>query len=204
MCVKYSNSICDLLIMYLHHSSLIIILIYRPPSPPTIEFIDIILKVKSYIMSLTSPLPNIIMLGDINLPNIDWSCPDIGCPIASPLTDIAGLLFLNQQINEPTRKHNILDIFFCPDDLINSVITTDTFLSDHRIINVSTCIPILKDIIQIKSLNSASNIFERLDLNRCDCKCKFAKSHILVSEKTAQILHVEELICESQTRKVTR
>ena len=26
---------------------------------------------------------------------------------------------------------------------------------------------------------------------------KLAKSHILVSEKTAQILHVEELICES-------
>ena len=147
--------------MNLHHPSLIIILMYRPPSCQTIEFNDIILTAKSYIMSL----PNIIMLGDINLPNMDWSCPDIGCPLASPLTDLAGLLFLNQQVNEPTRKHNILDLIFGPDELINSVTTTDTFLSDHRNINVSTCIPIPKDIIQIKSLNPASNIFERLDFN---------------------------------------
>ena len=48
--VKYLNSICDLLIINLHHPSLIIILIYRPPSFPAIEFHDIILKAKSYIL----------------------------------------------------------------------------------------------------------------------------------------------------------
>ena len=84
VCVKYLNSICDLLIINLPHSSLIIIMMYRPPSCPAIEFNDIIQKAKCYIMSWPSPLPNIIMLGDINLPNIDWSCPDISCPIASP------------------------------------------------------------------------------------------------------------------------
>ena len=89
VCVKYSNSICDLLIINIHHPSLIIIMMYRPPSCPAIEFNDIILKAKCYIMSLPSPLPNIMMLGDINLPNIDWSCPDISCPIASPLNDLA-------------------------------------------------------------------------------------------------------------------
>ena len=102
VCVKYSNSICDLLIINIHHPSLIIIMMYRPPSYPAIKFNDIIQKAKCYIMSLPSPLPNIIMLGDINLPNIDWSCPDINCPIASPLTDLASLLFLNQQVNKPT------------------------------------------------------------------------------------------------------
>ena len=148
---------------------------------------------------------------------------------------------------------------------MNLLTTTDTFLSDHRIINVRTCIPKPKDIIQIKSLNPTSNIFERLDFNRCDWpqlaeslrnldwahelykvppemllpfaagiiadKCmlfvpkehgknklitslhrkriilmrkrrKLAKSPILDSEKkTAQILHVEELICESQRQE---
>ena len=118
-------------------------------------------------MLLPSPLHNIIMLGDINFPNTIWSYPYIGCPIASPLTDLAGLLFLNQQVNEPTRKLNILDVIFWSDEL-NSVTTTDTFLSDHRIINVSTSISIPKDIIQIKSLNPASNVFERVDFNRCD------------------------------------
>ena len=119
VCVKYLNSICDLLIIILHHPSLIIIMMYRPLSCPAIEFNDNILKAKSYIMSLPYPLPNIIMLGDINLPNIDWSCPAISCPIASPLTSFASLLFFNQQVNGPTRKHNILDLMFCSDELIN-------------------------------------------------------------------------------------
>ena len=115
VCVKYSSSICDLLIINIHHPSLIIniIMMYRPPSCPAIEFSDIILKTKSYIISLPSPLPNIIMLG--NLPNIDGSCPDISCPIASPLTDLASLLFLNQQVNAQTRRHHILDLIFCFD-----------------------------------------------------------------------------------------
>ena len=52
------------------------------------------------------------MLGDIKLPNIDWSCPDISCSIASPLTKVASLLFLNQQVNEPSRKHAILGLIF--------------------------------------------------------------------------------------------
>ena len=79
VCGKYSNSICDLLIINIHHPSLIIIMMYRPPSCPAIEFNDIIQKAKSkcYIMSFPPPppppppLPNIIMRGDINLPNID-------------------------------------------------------------------------------------------------------------------------------------
>ena len=162
------------------------------------------------------------------------------------------------QVNEPTCKHNILDLIFCSDELINSVTTIDTFLSYHRIINFRTCIPIPKDIIQIKSLNPTSNNFERCDwpqladaLRNLDwaheqCSAtrnvtsichinyyrqmyavcfqkhgknklitsfhrkriilmrkirKLAKSHILVSEKTAQILHVEELICESHRQE---
>ena len=112
VCLKYSNSICDLLIVKLHQPSLIIILMYRPPTCPITEFNDIILKTKSYIMSLPSPLPNIIMLGDFNFPNIDWSCATTRCPMAGPLVDLAGLLFLAQQVNEPTRKHNILDLIF--------------------------------------------------------------------------------------------
>ena len=139
--MKYSNSIYDLLI-HLQHPSLIIILMYRPPTCPAIEFNGIILNAKSYIKSLSSPLTNIILLGDINIPNIDWSCPDIGCPIASTLTGLACLLFLNLQVNEPTRKLVVFIYFFCTDELINSVTTTDTFLSDH----VSTYIPLPKDI----------------------------------------------------------
>ena len=61
------------------------------------------------------------MIGDINLPNIDRSCPTISRPMASPLADLSSLLFLNQQVKEPTRIRNILLTFFCSDELVNSI-----------------------------------------------------------------------------------
>ena len=127
VCLTYSNSMCDLLIVKFHQPSLISILIYRPPTCPTTEFNDIILKTKSYIMYLHSPLPNIIMLGDFNFPNIDWSCSTTSCHMAGPLIYLACLLFLTQQVKEPSRKHNILDLIFCSDDLVNYITTQSQF-----------------------------------------------------------------------------
>ena len=76
--------------------------------------------------------------------------------MAGPLIDLAGLLFLAQQVKEPTRKLNILDLIFCPDDLVNHITTTDTFLSGHRIFSVSTSIPVPQTIPVAQSLNISS------------------------------------------------
>ena len=121
LCLQYSNSFCDLLIIKLHHPSLIIILIYRPPACPASEFDDIIDRTKSYDLSLSSPLPNIIMLGDLNFPDINWSDPNPSCPTAGSLINLSNQLFLNQQVTKPTRNQNVLDLIFCSDELINRI-----------------------------------------------------------------------------------
>ena len=41
---------------------------------------------------MSSPLPNIIMLGDFHFPDINWSNPDSNCPDASPLISFFHLL----------------------------------------------------------------------------------------------------------------
>ena len=51
---------------------------------------------------------------------------------------------------------------------IRLITTTNTFLSDHRIINVSTSIPVPKTIPVAQSLNPSSNVFEKIDFNRAD------------------------------------
>ena len=67
---------------------------------------------RAIILSMSSPLPNIIMLGDFNFPDINWLNPDYNCPDASPLILFSDCLFLNQQVSAPTRKSNILDLIF--------------------------------------------------------------------------------------------
>ena len=75
--VNYSNSVCELLIIKIIHPSLIVNFMYRPPSCTTNEFNDIIVKVNQFIFSLSSPLPNIIILCDFNHPRVDWLSPNM-------------------------------------------------------------------------------------------------------------------------------
>ena len=93
-------------------------------------------------MSLPSPLPKIIFLGDFNLPEINWSSLKSNCPTAGSLLNLTSLTFLNQQVSEPTLNCNIIDQIFCPDNIINLITVSDTFLSDHRVIYTETLIPV--------------------------------------------------------------
>ena len=168
ICLSYSNSVCELLILRLHKPALIIILMYRPPNCLPEDFNDIISRSRAIILSMSSPLPNIIMLGDFNFPDINWLNPDYNCPDASPLILFSDCLFLNQQVSAPTRKSNILDLFFFPDDFINCIDITDSVISDHRIITAKTLIPISQSFPPCQTMNSTCNTFELLDFRKTD------------------------------------
>ena len=71
ICLCFSNSVCELLILKILHPSLIIIIIYRPPSCLDCNFIDVISRAQQYILFIPAPLPNIILLGDFNFPLIN-------------------------------------------------------------------------------------------------------------------------------------
>ena len=58
------------------------------------------------------PLPNISFLGDFNIPGINWSSLNSSCPTAGSLLNLTSLAFLNQEVSEPTRNCNILDLIF--------------------------------------------------------------------------------------------
>ena len=174
-CLTYSNSVCELLILRLHKPALIIILMYRPPTCSPEDFNDIRSRSRAIILSMSSPLPNIIMLGDFNFPDINWLNPDYNCHDANPLILFSDLLFLNQQVSAPTRKSNILDLIFSPDDFINCIDITDSVISDHRIITAKTLIPISQSSPPCQTMNSACNAFELLDFRKADwlglCVC---------------------------------
>ena len=134
ICRKYSNSVCDLLIVKILSPDLIIILVYRHPSSPLSEFDDIITKTRELILSLQAPLPNIILLGDFNMPEVIWDNPHAYNPSSEVLIDLATILFLNQQVSTPTRKSNVLNLIFSSDEFIKSVDVSECFFSDHCLI----------------------------------------------------------------------
>ena len=67
----------------------------------------------------------------------------------------------------PTRKSNILDLIFCPSELINAIVVSDTFISDHRMITVETNTPVHGGASK-QILNPPSNKFAVLDFHKAD------------------------------------
>ena len=145
ICLKYSNSVCDLVIVKILSPDLIIILVYRPPSSPLSDFDDIITKTREFILSLPAPLPNIILLGDFNMPEVIWDNPHAYNSSSELLIDLA-----TQQVSTPTRKSNVLDLIFCSDELIKSVDVSECSISDHCLIKTETYIPVDPITIQAK------------------------------------------------------
>ena len=168
ICLKYSNSVCDLLIVKILSPDLIIILVYRPPSSPLSDFDDIITKTREFILSLPAPLPNIILLADFNMPEVIWDNPHAYNPSSELLIDLTTLLFLNQQLSTPTRKSNVLDLIFDSDELINSIDVPECSSSDHCLIKTETYIPVDPITIQTKCINPSLTSFEKFDFNRSD------------------------------------
>ena len=56
ICLCFSNSVCELLILKLQSPSIIIIVIYRPPSCLDCDFIDVISRAEQYILTILALL----------------------------------------------------------------------------------------------------------------------------------------------------
>ncbi len=167
--ISYSNSVCELLIVELSKPSVFVIVMYRPPDCQLCEFQDALSVISQWIRTLAPPLPNIIFMGDFNMPHFDW----VNMPLStnymqtSSLLDVAHQLFLTQHVSEPTRKNNILDLVFASSGIINNVVIQKTAISDHNLIVVDTNFPTSLDLVN-PLRNPIRNKFELLDFNKAN------------------------------------
>ena len=90
-------------------------------------------------------MPNIIFTGDLNFPNIDWQIETAEAGThenqvqANAFLQFAQEQCLQQYIEEPTRKNNIIDVFLTNiDQLTRQIIITETSKSDCNIIQIET------------------------------------------------------------------
>jgi hypothetical protein len=77
----------------------------------------------------------LIVLGDFNMPNIDWITYSSNDPICKRLLDTIFDLNLTQFVHTPTRLGNVLDLILsnCCDNLIN--VNVCELISDHQLVS---------------------------------------------------------------------
>ena len=112
------------------------------------------------------------MLGDLNLPSINWNTNMITCSdsikSAEFLLSFMADNICSQFVLEPTRADNILDLYACSSaQSIDHVHVTDTRLSNHRLVEVylgfNPCQPITTASPQFKDLSFRSLDFFKAD-----------------------------------------
>ena len=142
--------------------NIVIINVYRPPDCPTEKIISPLNELRTKLIEIGNPMPNIIFTGDLNFPIIDWQMETVDGRThekqvqANAFLQFAHEQCLQQYIEEPKRKNNILDIFLTNNDqLTRQIIITRTSMSDHNIIQIETNIKIVeeKQSHQIKKSN---------------------------------------------------
>jgi endonuclease/exonuclease/phosphatase family metal-dependent hydrolase len=87
---------------------------------------------------------DVMLMGDFNLPNIDWSTsmiksgsPQATIDAAEELLHLMDSHFLDQHVMDDTRSTNILDLFITNNETIfQDIEVVDTPLSDHRIVKI--------------------------------------------------------------------
>ena len=113
---------------------------------------------------MPTPMPNIVVVGDFNLPNFNWEDSQSDCLISNIMCPFVDSLFLKQVVTKPTRGNNILDLVFCHDDLVDSIDISKTSISDHCILHINSSIPAL-DKQQSSILNPPTSLMA--SLNKC-------------------------------------
>lgn len=155
----YSDGECDAISITIKSIECKISVIYRPPNATNNSFQNVLNFVQSYIETGEELFNNFIM-GDFNLPPniLKWEKDENDgqlFPITIAKENEQSKIFINfmldnfltQMVDLPTRNENILDLILVNDSkLVNDISSTDTLLSDHKLVVMNTSIPLTNEL----------------------------------------------------------
>ena len=155
------NGVCELLIVHVHQIDTVVAVCYRPPNTRLSEFSPILKKLDSVLSDLPEPIPNIVLMGDFNLPDKDlsWVRSEAGdlVPLvhghrhgdtdegfhvrhqAALLCELALKHSLIQQVDHVTHGREILDLIYTNNcDLVSSVkVDPWPCFTDHSLVTAT-------------------------------------------------------------------
>ena len=149
-----------MLIVKVHQLNSIVVVLYRPPDTTSSELRGALSCLDDTLSSLPSPLPSIVICGDLNLrqKHVSWKRSEDGdlvpCvgghregetsdrPQASRIIDICQKFGMVQQVDKATRSASgeILDLVFTSDEDLVSYVETEDHLTftDHAVVTCYT------------------------------------------------------------------
>lgn len=165
---------------YIKSINAIFITIYKPPECQTTDFKTVLMNASDYIDKFATPIPNIIMMGDFNVPSVNWESMVADGTSRSAavhrqereLIVFAEKYCLEQIVTRPTRENNILDLFFTNNiDMLYQYDVCDSNISDHRLVTVKTKVGFkkdaaYKDLEGLKSLHFYSKCVDWENINK--------------------------------------
>ena len=157
---------CEIVAIHIEKVNILNVVVYRPPDTKLSVFSEIINKINRLLSETETLKPKVIITGDYNFPFIQWKRSRVGACSWSMkpgtyatedeknqffrLMEIADKYNLVQAIEEPTRGKNTLDLVFTNEiDAFKQVEVTETSMSDHKIIEITTDIEWNKDNIDV-------------------------------------------------------
>ena len=172
----YDNSVCELAVCTLKPSNTIVASVYRPPDATDEEFSGMMKCLQDYINNASKDEHlDIVVLGDFNLPCINWDDISIRKSYDKDSTQCAKTLltfmeqnFMSQYIDVSTRGNNVLDLCLMNNDrLVLKVNSECTKLSDHNIVNITTQYP-LDSTPKVQTAPSEPHTFRSLNMQKAD------------------------------------
>ena len=144
----FSTFNTEFLCIYSPKLNVVLTLLYRPLGYE--GFAEAIYEIRQFIEKRAPPQPNILLMGDFNFPQINWSTEiitgggrsGVEMKAAQLLRDFSSDFCLTQLIDKPTRGTNILDLVFTNnEDLVYDWKVFDAGISDHRMIMITLLLP---------------------------------------------------------------
>jgi len=140
-CMAFDDNVCEALFCEFDTIKTCIAVVYRPPSASYSSFSAVLNFLDSCISNVADAGFNCQIMGDFNLPTINWANGIIGSTTsmasATALLSFIDRHFMNQHVMCPTRGSNILDLFITDNDrLVSGVNVKETPLSDHGMVDI--------------------------------------------------------------------
>ena len=157
---SFDNGVCELLVLKIHSLDTVLVVVYRPPDTRLAEFSPALTELNKLLSELPSPSPSLVLMGDLNFPTSVMQWPRVdGCLVpqvnghrgegtadglqdrlqAQRFCDLMLSHHLAQQVDQPTRDMEILDLVCTSDHHLVSHISTESFpmFTDHRLVSVT-------------------------------------------------------------------